>query len=197
MSMYIEKYPWMPIDDGRGWPHSVPVRPIHPSPSHLKMTAPFPSYLRTDSVWPSRPNLSNFGQMGRLRTLNGAISWQSRKEGLIAMWTLEAEFIACLKASWDAQWLLQLQKDIHCSQKDSPPLPINYDNQGAFTLITTGIIKAETKHIEVCYHNSRDLHKQRIDIYSYVHRNKNVADILLKALTNDQHYMFMKAMGLW
>jgi len=64
------------------------------------------------------------------------------------MSTLETEFIACSEASREAKWLLQLQKDIH--GKDLPPLPINCDNQGALTLITTGIIKARTKHIDVC-----------------------------------------------
>jgi len=91
---------------------------------------------------------------------NGAVSWQSRKQGLIALSTLEAEFIACSEASREAKWLLQLEKDIHASQRDSPPLPINSDNHGALTLITTGIIKAQTKHIDVCYHNSQDLHKR-------------------------------------
>ena len=81
---------------------------------------------------------------------NGAISWQSRKQSLIAMSTLEAEFIACSDASRQAKWLLQLQKDIH--GKDLPPLPINCDMQGDLALITMGIIKAPTKHIEVCYH---------------------------------------------
>jgi len=128
-------------------------------------------------------------------TSNGAISWQSRKQSLIAMSTLEAEFIASSEASRDAKWLLQLQKDIH--KKDSPPLPINCDNQGALTLITTGVIKARTKHIDVCYQNSRDLHRRRIVNYSYVHTNENVADILTKALTKDKHEKFTKAMGLW
>jgi hypothetical protein len=90
---------------------------------------------------------------------NGAVSWQSRKQGLIAMSTLEAEFIACSEASREGKWLLQLQKDIHGSQRDSLPLPINCNNQGALTLINTGIIKARSKHIDVAYHNSRDLHK--------------------------------------
>jgi hypothetical protein len=77
------------------------------------------------------------------------------------MSTLEAEFIACSEASREVKWLLQLQKDIHSSQRDLPPLAINYDNQGALTLITTGIIKARTKPIDVCYHNSRDLHNTK------------------------------------
>jgi len=124
----------------------------------------------------------------------GAISWQSRKQSLIAMSTLEAECIACLEASREAKWLLQLQKDIH--SKDLPPLPINCDNHGALTHITTGIIKARTKHIDVCYHNSRDLHRRRIVNYCYVHTDENVADILTKTLAKDKHTKFTKAMGL-
>jgi len=126
---------------------------------------------------------------------NGAVSWQSRKQSLIGMSTLESEFLACSEASREATWLLQLQKDIH--GKDLPLLPINCDNQGALTFITTGIIKAQTKHIDVCYHISRDLQRRRIVNYSYVNTNKNVADILTKAPTKDNHTKFTKGMGLW
>jgi len=90
-------------------------------------------------------------------TSNGAVLWRFRKQSLITMSTLEAKFIACSEASREAKWFLQLQKNIHGSQKDSPPLPINCDNQGALTPITTGIIKAQTKRsmfaittVEIC-----------------------------------------------
>jgi len=130
-----------------------------------------------------------------LASNGGAVSWQSWKQSLIAMSTLEAEFIACLEASREAKWLLQLQKDIH--GKDLPPLPIDCDNQGALTLITTWIIKAHTKHTNVCYRNSQDLHKRQIAYYFYVHTDENVADIFTKALTKDRHMKFTKAMGVW
>jgi hypothetical protein len=78
------------------------------------------------------------------------------------MSTLEAEYIACSEASREAQWLLQLMKDIHGNDANNntdnatvtAPLPIHCDNQGALAHITTGIIKARTKHIDVCCHNS-------------------------------------------
>jgi hypothetical protein len=126
---------------------------------------------------------------------NGAISWQTRKQSLISMSTLDAEFIACLEASRGTKWSLQQLKDIH--SKDFPPLPTNCDSQGALTFISTGIIKVRTKHIDVCYHNSVYLHKPRIVNYSYVQTDENVADILTKALTKDKHTKFTKAMGLW
>jgi hypothetical protein len=137
----------------------------------------------SDSDWAndSADRKSQGGHVFRAST--GAIMRQSRKQSLIAMSTLEAEFIVCSEASSEEKWLLQLKKDIH--GKDFPLLPINCDNLGALTLITTGIIKARNMHIDVCYHNSRDLHRQRIVNYSYVHTNENVADILSTALTKD------------
>jgi len=113
------------------------------------------------------------------------------------MSTFETKFIACSEAFREPKSLVQLQMDIHGSQRDSPLLQINCDNQGALTLITTGIFKARTKHINVCYHNSQDLHKHRIVFYSYVHTDANVADILTTALTKDKHTKFSKAMGLF
>jgi hypothetical protein len=112
-----------------------------------------------------------------LASNGGSVLWQYQKRSLITMSTLEAEFIARAEASREAKWSLQLQNDIY--GKYLPPLPINCDNQGALTLITRGIIKARTKHIDVCYHHSRDLHKYQIVNYSYIlHTDKNVADIV-------------------
>jgi len=149
----------------------------------------------TDSDWANDSAEYKSQGVNFFRLSNGAVSWQSRKQDLIAMSTLEAEYISCFEGSCEAKCLLQLHRGIH--SKDASPLPIYCDNQGALSHITTGIIKACTKHIEVCYHNSQDLHAQQIVDYSYVHTNENVADILTKALLKDMHDELTKAMGLW
>jgi len=153
----------------------------------------------TDSDWGSdRTDRKSQGGHIILTCHDGsAISWQSRNHDLITLSTLEAEYIACSEASQEARWLLQLQRDIHGSPSDASPLPIYSDNQGALTHITTGVIKARTNHIDVCYHNSRDLHARKIVDYSYVHTNDNVADILTMPLTKEKHMKFTKGMGLW
>jgi hypothetical protein len=103
-------------------------------------------------------------------------------------------FIACLEASREKKWLLQLQDDI--VSEDLSPLPMKCINQSALTLYATGIIKGRTKRIDHCYHNSQDRHRQQ-DVYdSSTHTDENVADILMKALTTDKHTMFMKAICL-
>jgi len=157
----------------------------------------------TDSDWArdSTDRKSQGEHVFRTCHDGGTISWQSQKQDLIALSTLEPEYIACSEASREARWLLQLQRDIHGSQNQaslpSSPLLIYCDNQGALTHITTGVIKARTKHIDVCYHNSRDLHARKIVDYSYVHTNDNVADIITKPLTKAKHMKFTKGMGLW
>jgi len=82
-------------------------------------------------------------------------------------------------------WLLQLNQ--HIPGKDTLLLLIDCNNQCTLSHLTTGIIKAHTKHINVCYHNSRDLHTQTIVDYCYMRTNDNVADILTKSFTKDKH----------
>jgi len=108
---------------------------------------------------------------------------------------LQPKYIACAEGSREAKLRLQLHQDIH--SKDASPLRINYDNQCALSHITTGIIKARTMHLDVCYHNSRDLRARKTVDYSYMHTNENVADILTEAWTKDTHEKFTKAMGPW
>ena len=150
----------------------------------------------TDSDW-ANDSADRKSQGGHVFILNnGAISWQSRKQDLVAASTTEAEYIACSEASREARWLRQLQRDVS-GIIQLPPTPIYTDSQGALTHITTGISKARTKHIDVCYHNSRNLHEQGIVKYDYINTNDNPADILTKALARDKHEKFARAMGVW
>ena len=153
----------------------------------------------TDSDW-ANDSKGRKSRGGHVFIVNGgAVSWQSRKQDLVAASTLEAEYLACSEASREARWLQQLQRDIE-DQPDGhidEPLPIYTDSQGALTHITAGITKARTKHIDVCYHNSRDLHARAIVRYDYINTNDNPADILTKALPREKHEKFARAMGVW
>ena len=60
------------------------------------------------------------------------------------------------------------------------------DNQGALGIVNTGAIKQRTKNIDICYHNSRNLHERGIVKYEYVNTSDNPADILTKALAKDK-----------
>jgi hypothetical protein len=92
---------------------------------------------------------------------------------------LETEYIACSEASREGHWLLQLYKDL--DKIDLELLPIHCDSQGALSHITNGIIKARTKYVDVCYHNSRHLYDCGIVNYFWVSADGNTAYIISKA----------------
>jgi len=102
------------ISNGIGIGNGIEIG-IHLNNSHVGYS---------DSDWANgSAERKSQGGHGFLASNGGAVSWQCRKQGLIAMSTLEAEFIACLEVFREAQWLLQLQKVIH--GRDLQPLPIN------------------------------------------------------------------------
>lgn len=105
---------------------------------------------------------------------------------------LEAQWIAGSEDSHEAKWQHKLLRNIH--GKDTSPLPNNCTKQVTLSHITTGIIQAHTQHIDVYYHNSRDIHAPTIVDCFYVHANKNVAHILTKALMQMVNNKFTKVM---
>jgi len=155
----------------------------------------------TDSQW-ACDSADRKSQGGHIFISNGTIYWQSRKQDLAATSTLEAEHIACFEASREGRWLLQHCKDTkrnndNDNDENNQLLLILCDNEGALAQIINGTIKAQTKHIDVCYHNSRDLYERGIVKYSSVSTQENIADIFTKALHSEKHKQFMKAMSLW
>jgi hypothetical protein len=153
----------------------------------------------TDSEW-ANDSADRKSQGGHIFISNGTISSQSQKQDIVAMSTLEAEYIACSEATREGKWLFQLCKDIKHNQNnendETKPLPILCDNEGALAHITNAVIKSRTKHIDVCYHNSRHLHTRGIVNYSWISTHENMADILTKALGKPKHEKFTKALGL-
>ena len=114
--------------------------------------------------------------------------WQSRKQDLVAT--------SILKADKDSSGY---DKDSSGNGKDSNNcalLSIRCDNQGALAIIRTGVTKQRTKHIDVCYHNSRDLHARGIVEFCYINTDENTANLFTKPLATQKHQKFTAAAGL-
>ena len=103
----------------------------------------------TDSNWAGRVATRKsvggcifFGAPG-----SGPIHWQVKTQSVMALSTLEAEYIACLDATREALWFRELEADI--LQVGNPErIPrivcITFDNQGPLKLISTGVTKQKT-----------------------------------------------------
>ena len=114
----------------------------------------------------------------------------------IAVTALEVECHACSEASREAKCLIKLQTDINGTTGSEEVPLIGCDNQGALAIVSTGIVKQRTKHIDVCYHNTRDLHSRGIVEYDYVKTDDNVADLFTKILAIQKNEWLRTAAGL-
>lgn len=132
---------------------------------------------------------------------NGAISWQAKSQSVVALSTLEAEYIACSDATREALWLRRLHQETYQYSPTglSPtasPIPIACDNQGAILLIKSGVTKHKTKHIAVKYHHSHDEQSRGSVQFHYIPTADNVADILTKPLPTPRHQHLTGLLGL-
>jgi hypothetical protein len=105
----------------------------------------------TDSDWAgSKDKRKSMGGYHDIFFYGGPISWQAKGQSVVALSTLEAEFIACSEATREAIWLRRLVANIQKrEEKSMDPVGLGCDNQGALGLIESGVLRSKTKHIDI------------------------------------------------
>lgn len=131
---------------------------------------------------------------GILCMMNGApISWSSRKQGVVATSTTEAEFYAIAEAAKEMMWLHQLLKELNVIIE--LPIIISSDNQSAIKMLENEKFSQRTKHIDVQYHFLRDLIQNKTVKLSFVPTEINAADLLTKPLAGAKIKSLRKLSG--
>ena len=115
---------------------------------------------------------------------DAAISWASKKQGLVTRSTMESELVAGSFTTAEGIWLIRLGKDF---QQNFLPVPIFTDNQSFIAFSTNGVNNNRTKHIDTHYHYTRDqITIGNIKLH-YVPSQLNPANILTKPLLPRKH----------
>ena len=124
----------------------------------------------------------------------GAISWKSKKQPIVSLSSMEAEYIALCTAGKEAIWLRQLEADLKSSPAKS--IVLNEDNQAAIKLAKNSIMSDRSKHIDVRYHWIREQVAAGTVTLQYCPTDMMVADIFTKPLQRLLHSKFLKLLGL-
>jgi hypothetical protein len=107
------------------------------------------------------------------------VSWASKKQNLVALSIIEAEFIAAGHCCAQLLWMKQTLRDYDYKLTK---VPLLYDNESAIRMADNPLEHNRTKHIAIRYHFLRD-HQQRGDIeIAYVSTKEQLADIFTKPL---------------
>lgn len=111
---------------------------------------------------------------------DGAVSWQSVKQRIVANSSCEAEYIAAATAACQAIWLALVLADMRGSEVKKPILMV--DNKSTISIIKNPILNDRSKHIDVKFHVIREYSETGQIEVKFISTTDQLGDILTKPL---------------
>ena len=125
----------------------------------------------------------------------GAVSWMLKKQELVMLSTMEAEYVVATHTAKELLWLQHLIGEIF--QSLNQPILLHCDNQSATALThSNGQFHACTKHIDIQWHFIKFCIDNKAINISYCPTENMTADILTKPLSTQKVKKFTSALGL-
>jgi hypothetical protein len=118
----------------------------------------------------------------------GAVTWGSRKQGLMALLATEAECLALTKTMQEAMWLRTLLDNL--SLKQMVPTSIEEDNQGTIALTENPQFHQQSK-----YYICEKIAEKAIEV-NYCATGEMTADVLTQSLAKPVHNAHVKRLGM-
>jgi len=122
----------------------------------------------------------------------GAVSWQSKKQSIMALSTTEAEYMALTQATKQAIWIRHFLEELGA---ELDPIVIFGDNQGSLALARNDVFHQRTKHIDIQWHWIRDMIKAELVELHYCPTDQMIANCLTKALPHPAFVQHSRSMG--
>ncbi|GJY35816.1 putative ribonuclease H-like domain-containing protein [Tanacetum coccineum] len=108
---------------------------------------------------------------------NRLISWQCKKQTVVATSTTEAEYVAAASCCGQVLWIQNQLLDYGYNFMNTV---INIDNNSTICIIENPVQHSKTKHIEIRHHFIRDCNAKKLIQMVKIHTDYNVADLLTK-----------------
>ncbi|GJT39079.1 hypothetical protein Tco_0938944 [Tanacetum coccineum] len=105
------------------------------------------------------------------------ISWQCKKQTIIANSTTEAEYVIAANCCGQVLWIQNQMMDYGFNFMNTK---IHIDNESTISVIKNPVAHSRTKHIEIRFHFIRDCYEKRLIEVIKIHTDSNVADLLTK-----------------
>ncbi|GKB63288.1 putative ribonuclease H-like domain-containing protein [Tanacetum coccineum] len=105
------------------------------------------------------------------------ISWQCKKQTIVANSTTEAEYVAAAHCCGQVLWIQNQMMDYGFNFMNTK---IHIDNESTICVVKNPVYHSRTKHIEIRHHFIRDCYEKRLIDVLKIHTNSNVVDLLTK-----------------
>lgn len=124
----------------------------------------------------------------------GAISWCCRKQDIVTLSSMEAEYVALSETCKEVLWLEKIIATF--DDETSTQRIVHTDSQSCISHINNQKFSNRSKHIDTRYHFMKDLHNDKRIVLKYVATNDNIADMLTKPLKHQKIKYFRELAGL-
>ncbi|GJT97848.1 putative ribonuclease H-like domain-containing protein [Tanacetum coccineum] len=106
------------------------------------------------------------------------ISWQCKKQTVVANSTTEAKYIAASHYCGQVLWIQNQMLDYEFNFMQTK---MHVDNESAICVVKNPVYHSKTKNIEIRHYYIRDSYEKRLIEMVKIHTDHNVADLLTKA----------------
>nr|CAN76412.1 hypothetical protein VITISV_018093 [Vitis vinifera] len=113
---------------------------------------------------------------------DGAVSWRSAKQTLIATSTMEVEFVSCFEATSHGVWLKSFIFRLRVVDSISRSLKIYCDNSTAVFMTKNNRSNSRNKHIDIKYLAIRERVKEKTVVIEHVSTELMITDPLTKGM---------------
>ena len=133
----------------------------------------------SDADWASQEHRHSIS--GYVFTIDGgAVSWSLKRQPIVALSTMEAEYIAATHAAKEALWICMFLTEI--ARPLVKPLTIHLDNFSATSITKNDGYHPRTKHIYIWYHFIHHAVQRGLLHIDYVPTDDMAANMFTKAL---------------
>ncbi|GJS15541.1 hypothetical protein Tco_0410013, partial [Tanacetum coccineum] len=145
---------------------------------------------------------SDYGEasLDRKSTIGGCqflrrrlISWQCKKQTIVANYTTEAEYVAATNCCGQVLWIYNQMMDYGFNFMNTK---IHIDNESTISVIKNPVAHSRTKHIEIRFHFIRDCYEKRLIEVIKIHTDHNVADLLIKGFDVTRFNLLVVSIGM-
>ncbi|GJX85656.1 hypothetical protein Tco_0336430, partial [Tanacetum coccineum] len=102
------------------------------------------------------------------------ISWQCKKQTIVATSTTEAEYVAAANCCGQVLWVQNQLLDYGFNFMNTK---IHIDNESTICIVKNPVYHSKTKHIEIRHHFIRDCYEKKLISVEKIHTDLNVADL--------------------
>ncbi|GJX70151.1 putative ribonuclease H-like domain-containing protein [Tanacetum coccineum] len=143
----------------------------------------------------ARANLDRKSTTGGCQFLGRRlISWQCKKQTIVATSTTEAEYVAArIIAVEQVLWIQNQMLDYGFNFMNTK---IYIDNESTICIVKNPVYHSKTKHIAIRHHFIRDAYEKKLIQVLKIHTDDNVADLLTKAFDVSRFQFLVVTIGM-